>query len=45
MISKSKMSKKERAKLDREKRVTWEFSPITRVKQSKKIYNRKKLAY
>ena len=43
MISKSKMSKKERAKLDREKRVIWEFSPVTRIKPSKKIYNRKRI--
>lgn len=42
MISKSKMSKKARRKLDKQKRVTWEFSPVSRVKPSGKIYNRKK---
>lgn len=24
-------------------RIVWEFSPITRVKQSKKVYSRKKV--
>ena len=43
MTSRSKLSKKERSKLDREKRVTWSFSPVSRVKQSKKVYNRKRL--
>lgn len=42
MISKSKMSKKARAEMNRQKRVTWDFSPVSRVKPSKKIYSRKK---
>lgn len=42
MISKNKMSKKEQRKLNSQKRVTWEFSPTTRVKASKKIYDRKR---
>ena len=42
MIQKNKMSKKARAKLNKQRRVTWDFSPITRVKQSKKTYNRHK---
>lgn len=41
MISKSKMSKKARKEMDRQKRVTWGFSPVPRIKQSKKTYNRR----
>ena len=37
-----KMSKRQRAALDKQKRNTWEFSPISRVKTSKKLYSRKK---
>ena len=43
MISKSKMSKKAQRELNAKKRVTWDFSPVSRVKQSKKVYNRKRL--
>lgn len=43
MISKNKMSKKAQKELNSQKRVTWEFSPVSRVKQSKKVYNRKRL--
>ena len=42
MISKAKLSKKARKKLNAEKRTTWTFSPVTRRVESKKIYNRKK---
>ena len=42
MISKSKMSKKARRELNKQKRVTWEFSPVSRIKMSKKVYNRKR---
>lgn len=41
MISKSKLSKKARKELNKQKRVTWDFSPVSRVKPSKKIYNRR----
>lgn len=41
MISKSKMSKKTQKEMDKQKRVTWEFSPVPRIKQSKKIYSRR----
>ena len=44
MISKSKLSKKARKKLNAEKRTTWTFSPVTRRVESKKIYNRKKIS-
>ena len=36
------MNKRQRAALDKQKRNTWEFSPTMRVKESKKIYSRKK---
>lgn len=45
MITKSKISKKAQKKLNSQKRVTWNFSPITRVKPSKKIYSRKGKKY
>lgn len=43
MISKNKMSKKARKELNKEQRVTWGFSPVSRVKPSAKVYNRKRL--
>lgn len=42
MVSKSKMSKKARAELNKQQRVTWNFSPVSRIKSSAKIYNRKR---
>ena len=42
MIPKSKLSKKARAELNKRQRVTWDFSPVSRVKPNKKIYNRKR---
>ena len=42
-ISKSKMSKKARRELNIKQRVTWDFSPVSRIKPSKKVYNRKRL--
>ena len=44
IISKTKLSKKARKKLNAEKRTTWTFSPVTRRVESKKIYNRKKIS-
>lgn len=41
-IPKEKMSKKEKKKLDEERRVVWAFSPFTRVIPNKKAYDRKK---
>lgn len=43
MTNKNKMSKKAQKELNDLKRVTWAFSPVSRIKQSKKIYNRKTL--
>ena len=37
-----KMSKKQQKELNNQKRVTWGFQPVTRVKQSGKAYSRKK---
>jgi hypothetical protein len=41
-ISRDKLSKRARKALDREKRVLWEQSPVTRRVESKKTYDRKK---
>ena len=41
-ISRDKLSKRARKALDREKRVLWEQSPVTRRIESKKTYDRKK---
>lgn len=43
-VSKDKLSKKARKELNRQKRVTWEFSPVTKTVESKKVYSRKKKA-
>ena len=41
-IPKGKLSKKAQKELNRQRRVTWEFSPVTKTFESKKLYNRKK---
>ena len=42
-IAYEKLSKKEQKKLNAEKRKTWgDLKPITKVKPSAKLYNRKK---
>ncbi|NLX83095.1 MAG: hypothetical protein GXZ04_04685 [Clostridiales bacterium] len=38
----TKMSKKARRILHAKQRVTWSFSPVSRVKDSKKVYKRSK---
>ena len=38
--ARSKLSRKARRNLDLEKRRTWEISPVTRVRESGKHYNR-----
>ena len=43
-VPKDKLSKKARKELNRQKRVTWEFSPVTKTVESKKVYCRKKKA-
>lgn len=41
-IPREKMSKKARKELDSQGRVVWMHSPVTKVFESKKAYNRKK---
>ena len=38
------MSKKARKELNRQQRGTWDFSPVTKAGDSKKLYNRKRNA-
>ena len=40
----SKRSKREKKRSAAEKRVLWAFSPVTRTKESKKRYRRKKIS-
>ena len=44
-IPKGKLSKKAQKELNRQRRITWEFSPVTKTVESKKLYNRKKNSY
>lgn len=41
-VEKKKLSKKAQRALNNEKRQTWNFSPVTRTVESKKVYNRKR---
>ena len=43
-VSKGKLSKKAQKELNRQRRVTWEFSPVPKTVDSKKIYSRKRKA-
>lgn len=43
-VAEEKMSKKARRELNASRRVMWGFSPVSRAKESKKVYNRKRLA-
>ena len=43
-IPKDKLSKKAQKELNRQRRVTWDFSPVTKTVESKKIYSRRKKA-
>ena len=40
-VPQEKQSKKRKKTLHAKKRTTWAFSPVTRVKQSKKVYQRR----
>lgn len=42
-ISKDKMSKKTKRELNSAKRMVWDFKPVTRIKPSAKVYNRKRM--
>ena len=43
-IPKEKLSKKAQKELNRQRRVTWDFSPVTKTVDSRKIYSRKRKA-
>jgi len=43
-VPKDKLSKKALKEVNRQRRVTWDFSPVTRTVGSRKLYNRKKIA-
>ena len=42
MVPRTKMSRKARKALDLEKRNVWTMNPVTRVRESGKVYDRKK---
>lgn len=44
-IPREKLSKKARKELNRQRRVVWEFSPVTKAVESRKLYNRKKSSH
>lgn len=41
-VAREKLGKKARRELDSQRRVLWEVPPVTKVVESKKLYNRKK---
>ena len=41
-VPKEKMSKKAQKAINRRRRVTWEFSPVTKTVASRKVYSRKR---
>ena len=43
-IPRDKLSKKAQRELNRQRRVTWDFSPVTKTVDSRKLYNRKRIA-
>ena len=43
-VPREKLSKKAQKELNRQRRVTWEFSPVTKTVESRKIYSRKRKA-
>ena len=44
-VPKEKLSKKAQKELNRQRRISWDFSPVTKTVESKKIYSRKKNAH
>ena len=44
-IPREKLSKKARKELNRQRRVVWEFSPVTKAVENRKLYNRKKSSH
>ena len=43
-VPKDKLSKKAQKELNRQRRTIWDFSPVSRIVDSKKLYSRKKKA-
>lgn len=43
-VPKDKLSKKAQKELNRQRRMLWDFSPVSRTVDSRKVYNRKKRA-
>ena len=41
-VPKDKLSKKAKKELNRRRRKTWGFSPVTKTVESRKLYNRKR---
>ena len=41
-VPKDKLSKKAQKELNRQRRTMWDFSPVSRAVDSKKLYNRKR---
>lgn len=41
-VPKGKLSKKAQKELNRQRRKVWDFSPVSRTVDSKKLYNRRK---
>ncbi len=41
-VPKEKLSKKAQKELNRQRRTMWDFSPVTKTVDSKKLYNRKR---
>ena len=44
-IPREKLGKRARKELDRKQRTEWNFSPVTRRVESKKVYNRRQKPY
>ncbi len=44
-IPREKLSKKARKELERQRRTLWQYSPVTKTIESKKLYNRKKKSH
>ena len=43
-VPKDKLSKKAQKELNRQRRTMWDFSPVSRAVESRKLYNRKRNA-
>jgi len=44
-VPREKLSKRKRKEADGKNRLAWDISPVTRLKESKKVYKRKKTRY